>query len=273
MSFLAPLGLLALVSLPIILLLHLMRERRRRVVVPSLLIWQLLPQRQDSQRRRRLPVTLLLLLQLLAAALLAFALAQPAWIAQLFVGEQHIAVIVDTSTSMAATVGGQSRLDAARARVRGLVGELGPGDTLTLVTAGPQPALIGTANQEQAASLLAALNTQRATGTGSDMPGALCSLKPRSTGDVTGGSWCGAMARCQRCRAIWVSVSARCRSTGSGSAARSTTGRSWRFRHASAAATAVRRPTFMPVLPTSAAHRLPPMCGFWRWTAARYAQR
>jgi hypothetical protein len=173
MSFLAPLGLIALISLPIILLLHLMRERRRRVVVPSLLIWQLLPQRQDTQRRRRLPITLLLLLQLLAAALLALALAQPAWIAQLFAGEQHLAVVVDTSTSMAATVGAQSRLDAARDRVRSLAAGLGPGDTLTLILAGPQPSLVGSADAEQAPGLLAALDAQTAAGTDSDISGAL----------------------------------------------------------------------------------------------------
>ncbi|PMP83121.1 MAG: hypothetical protein C0183_08830, partial [Roseiflexus castenholzii] len=39
MSFLLPLGLLALLALPLIVLLHFLRERRRRVPTPSLLLW------------------------------------------------------------------------------------------------------------------------------------------------------------------------------------------------------------------------------------------
>ena len=50
MIFLLPIGLLALLTLPIILLLHLMRERRRRVVVPSLMHWLNVPRRRDAQR-------------------------------------------------------------------------------------------------------------------------------------------------------------------------------------------------------------------------------
>ena len=45
MSFLQPIFLLALLALPIIILLHLLRERQRRLVVPSLQHWLNLPQR------------------------------------------------------------------------------------------------------------------------------------------------------------------------------------------------------------------------------------
>src|SRR3712207_8291507 len=50
--------LLALLTLPIIVLLHLLRERRRRVSVPSLMHWQHLPRRPEGERIRRLPLTL-----------------------------------------------------------------------------------------------------------------------------------------------------------------------------------------------------------------------
>ena len=55
MTLLFPLGLLALLTLPIIVILHLLRERRRRVAVPSLLHWQNLPRQPEGQRIRRLP--------------------------------------------------------------------------------------------------------------------------------------------------------------------------------------------------------------------------
>ncbi len=175
MSFLAPLGLLALLALPVILILHMLRERRRRVVVPSLLLWQLMPRKQEAQRRRRLPLTLLLLLHLLAAALLALALARPQWSLSLFGGASHTAVVIDTSTSMGAPapgIGG-TRLDSARARAQALIGGLGAQETVTLIAAGAHPRLIDTAGPDGAARLLTALEGLQAGGAGSDLAGAL----------------------------------------------------------------------------------------------------
>ncbi len=176
MTLLAPLGLLALLTLPLIVLLHLMRERRRRAVVPSLMLWQLMPRRQEAQRRRRLPLTLLLLLHLLAAALLALALARPEWLTDLLGRERHLAVIIDTSASMAAPAGGVgagSRLDAARARARALIGGLGGRATVTLISAGPEARLLDSAGPAGAARLLAALDGLDAAGVGSDIAGAI----------------------------------------------------------------------------------------------------
>ena len=175
MSLLAPLGLLALLALPLIIILHMLRERRRRVVVPSLLLWQLMPRKQEAQRRRRLPLTLLLLLHLLGAALLALALARPQWSLALFGGTGHTAVVIDTSTSMAAPAPGLggTRLEAAQARARTIIGGLGAQETVTLIAAGPRPRLVDSAGPDGSARLLAALEGLRAGGTGSDLAGAL----------------------------------------------------------------------------------------------------
>lgn len=174
MSLLAPLGLLALLTLPVIVILHMLRERRRRVVVPSLLLWQLMPRRQEAQRRRRLPLTLLLLLHLLAAALLAFALARPQWPLAILGGERHTAIIIDASTSMAAQApGGGTRLEAAKARAGDLIGAIGPRGSVTLIAAGPEARLLDSAGVDGAPRLLAALEAVEAAGTGSDIAGAL----------------------------------------------------------------------------------------------------
>ena len=77
MTFLFPLGLLALLAIPIIVVLHLLRERRRRVVVPSLMHWLNVPRRRDAQRVRRLPLTLLLLLHLLVLQLVPHPMLSP----------------------------------------------------------------------------------------------------------------------------------------------------------------------------------------------------
>lgn len=172
MSFLVPLGLLALFTLPIIVLLHLMRERRRRVQVPSLLLWQQLPRRQDADRRRRLPLTLLLALHLLAALALALALAQPQWLRGLTTPSRHLVLVIDTSTSMAAVDGlGQSRLERARERARAELAALGPEDTATVVAAGSAPRLLADAGD--VAALRQALDELDAAGVGTDIVAAI----------------------------------------------------------------------------------------------------
>jgi len=172
-TMLVPLGLLALLALPIIVWLHLIQERRRRVVVPSLLLWQHVPRKPDARRRWRLPMTLLLLLHLLAAALLALALTQPQWLGRLLGGGIHAAVIIDTSTSMAAGDAGGTRLEQARNQARAEITRLGGSDSLTLITAGPQANLLATGGVEQRGNLLAALDTLAIDGTGTDIAGAL----------------------------------------------------------------------------------------------------
>src|SRR5919202_3406104 len=109
MIFLLPLGLLALLTLPIILVLHLLRERRRRVAVPSLLHWLNVPRRREGQRIRRLPLTLLLLLHLLIAGLLGLAIGRPQIFGALSGGNRQLIVVLDTSTSMAAREGTKTR--------------------------------------------------------------------------------------------------------------------------------------------------------------------
>lgn len=171
-TLLFPLGLLALLALPLIVWLHLRRERLQQVVVPSLLLWQRLPRPVSMQKRRRLPLSLLLLLHLLIAALFALVLAQPQGVLmQLLNAKQHTVLIVDVSTSMEARdVANASRLDAARARASGLLGNLGGESRLTLIAAGPQPQLLATGQHPTLTPALEGLTTQ---GVGADMAGAL----------------------------------------------------------------------------------------------------
>src|SRR5436190_12296422 len=122
MTFLLPLGLLALLTLPVILLLHMLRERRRRVAVPSLLHWQNLPRKREGERIRRLPLTLLLLLHLLVAALIGLALGRPQLAGALGGGARQTVIVLDTSTSMATRedLSGGSSTRFAQARMRAL---------------------------------------------------------------------------------------------------------------------------------------------------------
>lgn len=171
MTLLWPIGLLALLALPLIIVLHLLRERRRRVVVPSLLHWQNLPQRQTAQRSRRLPLTLLLLIQLLAAALIALALARPQ-LGNFFGSTRQLAIVLDTSTSMAAREGSGTRFAQAQSRARTALNSLGSGDRAILVATGTTARVLATGTGADIPALLATLDTVQPGGTGTDFTGA-----------------------------------------------------------------------------------------------------
>lgn len=165
MSFLFPLGLIALIALPIILLLHLLRERRRRVTVPSLLLWQNMPRRPDGRRSSILPLTLLLLLHLLVALLVGLALARPQVISTIFrTGGQQLVLIIDTSTSMAAIDGGRSRLATAQNEARSLINRIGANDQVAIIAMNSHAQLIARGGSENQQELLGALNGLQAGG-------------------------------------------------------------------------------------------------------------
>jgi len=173
MTFLLPLGLLALLTLPVILLLHLRRERRRRVAVPSLLHWQNLPRKREGERIRRLPLTLLLLLHLLVAALIGLALGQPQLAGALGGAARQIAIIIDTSTSMAARDGASTRFALARERARAALSGIGSEDRAILIAAGPTARVVASGGAGDLALLQEALDQLRPGGTGTNLDGAL----------------------------------------------------------------------------------------------------
>src|SRR5262245_58000589 len=173
MTFLLPLGLFALLTLPVILLLHLLRERRRRMAVPSLLHWQNLPRKPEGQRIRRLPLTWLLLLQLLVAALIGLALGRPQLAGALGGAPRQTAIIIDTSTSMAARDGASTRFAQARERARAALNALSGTDRAILIAAGPSARVVASGGAGELAGLLEALERLRPGGTGVDLAGAL----------------------------------------------------------------------------------------------------
>ncbi|MCZ7569676.1 MAG: VWA domain-containing protein [Ardenticatenaceae bacterium] len=137
LSLLFPVGLLGLLAIPIIILLHLQRERPRRRSVPSILLWRRLASVQRHPEPKRLPLTLLLLLHLLVAALLGLALARPVLPGNGPDRAGQTILLLDTSTSMAATDVAPSRFAQALRRVEQYADSLGPQDTLTLIRLSP----------------------------------------------------------------------------------------------------------------------------------------
>ena len=175
MTFLFPAGLFALLALPTILVLHLIRRQRRQVRIPSLELWRQTPT-PVQQKRRRLPLTLLLLLHLLVAALLAVALGRPLLPGNMFEPTNTI-VVIDTSTSMAATdvtgAPGRTRFQAAQAAAQRILSSAREGDQIGLVTLGPVPRLEGRGGPEASGTLIDAISRLKPAGADGDLAAAL----------------------------------------------------------------------------------------------------
>ncbi len=172
MTFLLPIGLLALLTLPIIVLLHLIQRRRVRQRVPSLELWRSLQAATAERKPRRVPASLLLFLHLLLAALLAIALAHP--LLRIALGRAtHLVIILDTSSSMAATDTQPNRLDDAKRAARDLIGELRRGDSAVLIDLQSAPTMLAQASGPDTAVLLQALDGVAAGGSDGDLDRAL----------------------------------------------------------------------------------------------------
>jgi Ca-activated chloride channel homolog len=148
-NLLTPLGMAALVAIPIIILFHMRHTTPTRRPVPSLRFWEAAnPRPADARRFRRPPLSLPLLLQIAAAALLAVALARPATAAQLatlapglHAEPRHLILLLDGSTSMSATPGDASlsRWEAARLEALHRLAPLRQGDVATVILMGTRP--------------------------------------------------------------------------------------------------------------------------------------
>jgi hypothetical protein len=144
MSFLNPLGLLGLISVPVIIGLHMHRERSRRVIVSSLNLWSFLDVQLRGSKPRQIRITWLLFLDLMIAALLSLALAQPRVnMPTGFDPSEHFIILLDDSSSMLATDVTPTRFDQAKLGVQDLLDELNPRDFVSILTFGGKVITVG----------------------------------------------------------------------------------------------------------------------------------
>lgn len=172
LQVLAPLGLLAAISLPLIVLFHMRHQTPIRRTIPSLRFWPAVSgEERERPRWRRPPLNLLLLLQLLIAALLTLALARP-------VAEQALAalgarsepeqriIILDGSTSMLALdrETGATRYELARQRALAYVDTWQPGDVLTIIRFGQHAETLSAADAGELRRLQRRITAEPAPG-------------------------------------------------------------------------------------------------------------
>jgi len=167
-SLLAPIGLVALLALPAILLLYFLKVRRPEARVSTLMFWRpFVADRQANAPWQRLRASLLLALQLLAALALALALVRPGVSGAIGIGGTTV-VMIDGSASMQATDVGPSRFEAAIARAHEKAHQLGPGQEMAVVLIGQHAQLLAPPSSDPAV-LDAALDRARPTGSEVDL--------------------------------------------------------------------------------------------------------
>lgn len=159
----------------VLIALYLWERSRRTVTVPSLLLWQVVP--NSTARATRFVPDWLFVLQALLLLLLIAGLAGP-YLSSAPAGHatERAVFVVDTSASMQAREGKETRFEMAKRAVRDRIAALAADDEVMLIAAGPQPAVIvaPTVDHAEALRQLAALE---ATDTRADLDAALAAAQ------------------------------------------------------------------------------------------------
>lgn len=114
MNFILPLGLLALLSVAVLVLLYILKPTYQNKTIPSTYIWK----ESLKFRKREKPGNifrnlLLILCQILALALCAFIIAQPLIQTHAEGDADHNIIVIDASANMLAAADGETRFDRA----------------------------------------------------------------------------------------------------------------------------------------------------------------
>lgn len=156
MGFLTPVALFFGLTLPVIVLLWLLKRRRQEQEISSTYLWhQVLRDVRANAPWQRLVAHLLLILQLIAAALFALALARP-HLTGPGLGRTHLILLLDGSGSMRIADGEATRFEKAKAEALNQLQPLRSRDRVTLVSAGRIPRVLASlAEPDRARAALA----------------------------------------------------------------------------------------------------------------------
>lgn len=177
LTFLAPIaGLIAgAIGAALVLVMYMLRLRRRPVLVSSTMLWKrAVKDLEGNIPWQRLSPTMLLFVHLLIVALLAIALARPVMDTDLADG-QRVAIVIDTSASMNATIDNEPLIEIAkrnaRERVRALF-DSGRSPRVTIIDAGLEPKIIIQGSAERG-RLLASIDSIEAHDQAGDINAAI----------------------------------------------------------------------------------------------------
>lgn len=138
MSFLAPAAFFFLLTIPVIVILYLLKKKRVQRLVPSSILWnRFIAESQANRPFQKLRKNLLMVLQIIATLALIFALARP-----YFQGDQRISnlniLILDNSASMQSQDESPNRFQVAKRQALDVVNSMKKGEQALILVAGPQ---------------------------------------------------------------------------------------------------------------------------------------
>lgn len=132
MTFLNPIGLLALIAVPLIVLIYILRNKFNEQTVPSTYLWEL----SEKFFKRRNPLSGLtgiisLILQILTVTMIALAIARPVFVIPESAGEYCF--VLDGSGSMNMKDGSETRYERAKDEIEDVINGAKGGSTFTLI--------------------------------------------------------------------------------------------------------------------------------------------
>ncbi len=133
MSFMYPLGLLALIGIPAIILIYILRNKYNEQTVTSTYIWKL----SDKFLKRRNPLSGLtgiisLILQILTVAAISLAIARPVFVLPDAAYDYYF--VLDASSSMQMESDKETRFDVAKDEIKNVIKRSKNGSSYTLIT-------------------------------------------------------------------------------------------------------------------------------------------
>ena len=138
MKLLTPLGLIALISIPIIIIIYIIKPRFVEKKISSTYIWKLsLKYKKKKNPFSWLTKSLLLIVQILAALVLSFLIAYPIILKETPIND--IVIILDNSCSMNATSNDITRLERAKNKVAEYATKVNTHNRLSLIVAKDTP--------------------------------------------------------------------------------------------------------------------------------------
>lgn len=181
MNFINPWGFLALIGIPVIVLMYILKQKFKKHEVSSMMLWKKVLEQSEGQKwRQKLRRNLLMFFQLIAVALTAFALANPFILAQ--AQRQDYVLVLDASFSMQATDESPTRFEKAREDMNQLIDNT-PNNTLfSVVVLDDSPSVLVNKSTEKTVVKNSLMNIQpKSTGTDEE---ALTSLLKVLEGDI-----------------------------------------------------------------------------------------
>ena len=185
MNFLNPLGFIALLSVPAIILLYILKQKYKTYEVGSMALWEKVLVQSDGHKwRQKLKKNLLMFLQIAVALLLTVALARP-FIAS--IGErENVVLILDSSLSMQAVDETPSRFEKAKEDMKKLVENAQEDTFFTVINFDDTPYALSTLNQDKS-TVIRAIDAIKVKETSVDeegLKGVLAGLEAKDTASI-----------------------------------------------------------------------------------------